>query len=181
MSIEHPFELYLERGESLYGGEAVTQLQHGLQAAAMAAEGGESDALVIAALLHDVGHLLNPASETASREGRDLKHEWSGARFLARWFGPEVTRPIALHVDAKRYLARDPAYVASLSEESLRTLALQGGPMRDEEAQAFRAQPGFAGALKLRAWDDAAKIVDWQGPDLETYRGLCNQIGKDLS
>lgn len=180
MNIEHPFDLYHERGESLYGGEAVTQLQHGLQAAAAATAEGAEEALIVAALLHDVGHLLNPASETASEQGRDLKHEKSGARFLARWFGPEVTEPIALHVDAKRYLARDETYRRSLSGESQRTLELQGGPMSDAEAAFFRSCGGFEGALALRRWDDAAKVEDWQGPDLESYRAMTDRVARDL-
>ena len=180
MKVSHPFELYIERGESLYGGEAVTQLQHALQAAASAANAGAAEPLIVAALLHDIGHLINPASETASQQGRDLKHEASGAKFLARWFGPEVTEPVALHVEAKRYLARDPEYRATLSTESQRTLSLQGGPMNDAEADSFRAAAGADAALQLRSWDDAAKIRDWRGPGLESYRALVSRVGEGL-
>ena len=119
-------------GTGLYGGEAVTQTQHALQCAALAEADGASAHLVTAALLHDVGHVLDPEFETALEQGQDLVHEDVGERFLNDWFGDEVTQPVKLHVAAKRYLcAVDSSYFDKLSEASVLTLKLQGGPMSD--------------------------------------------------
>lgn len=174
--MKDPIALLLEHGHQLYGGEAVTQLQHALQTAAHAQRANASDALVLAALLHDIGHLLNPASELASRQGRDLRHEEVGARYLARFFGPAVYEPVRLHVPAKRYLARDPDYVLSLSEESQRTLALQGGPMDSHEAEIFRALPFSNDALRLRRWDDLAKDSTIKINGIGTYMAIQFQL-----
>jgi gamma-butyrobetaine dioxygenase len=164
-----PWELLAAAGEHRYDGEDVTQLQHALQAAAHAKAEGAPPALQLAALFHDVGHLLVKDAGAASAAGRDLRHERTGSRWLGRWYGDDVTGPIALHVDAKRVLARDPAYLVTLSDASRRTLALQGGPMGDDEAAAFRARPHAAEALRLRRWDDLAKDVDARVPGLEAW------------
>ena len=132
---------WLARGTGQYDREDVTQLEHALQTAALAVEDGATPALVLAALFHDLGHLLVPNAEAASVEGRDLRHERIGAAYLARTFGPAVSEPVRLHVHAKRYLARDPAYRATLSAESTRSLALQGGPMTAFEAHGFLSDP----------------------------------------
>jgi len=119
------------------------------QAAALAQAGGAADPLVAAALLHDVGHLRNES---------DSRHGVAGARWLTQWFAEPVTEPVRLHVAAKRYLcATEPGYLGRLSAESVRTLALQGGPMDAGEAAAFAAQPYFRDAVAVRRWDDLAK------------------------
>jgi predicted HD phosphohydrolase/ectoine hydroxylase-related dioxygenase (phytanoyl-CoA dioxygenase family) len=158
-----PLEDLLDRFEGplahqLYD-EAVTELSHGLQSAELAAAEGAPDALIAAALLHDVGHLLVgdlfPIEHTLER---DYRHEEVAERYLARWFGPEVTRPIALHVQAKRYLvATDPDYAAGLSPSSIRSLQIQGGAMSAQELASFRADPHWEQAVRLRLWDDLAK------------------------
>src|ERR1700760_1552856 len=126
-------ELFAGPGARDYLGEAVTIGEHMRQAGALAEATGAPAALVAAALLHDVGHLR---SETGARHGS------GGARWLAQWFGPEVTEPVRLHVAAKRYLcATEPGYFGRLSPESVRTLALQGGPMSPEQAAAVEALP----------------------------------------
>jgi predicted HD phosphohydrolase len=150
-----------EAAHQLYD-EAVTELGHGLQAAELAIAEGADDALVAAALLHDVGHLLVgdlfPIDQPLTK---DFVHEEVGARYLAKWFGPEVTEPVRLNVAAKRYLvATDPAYFATLSPSSVRSLEVQGGAMSDAEVAAFRALPGWEGAVRLRIWDDLAKDAD---------------------
>lgn len=155
--------------EARYDGEVISQLDHGLQAGARALAEGASDALAVAALLHDVGHLPGPDPDLAAADGRDLDHEAIGARWLARWFGPEVVEPVRLHVAAKRLLARDPAYLESLSPASRRSLAVQGGPFTDDEAAAFRAGPFAEDALRLRRWDDLAKDPDAHPPGLEAW------------
>lgn len=152
--------------------ESVTQLEHALQSGALAAERGNPQPLVLAALLHDVGHLL--ADEHDGHDdflARDLHHERIGARWLARAFGPEITEPIALHVDAKRYLcAMDPAYHDGLSASSRRSLVVQGGPMSADEAARFAALPHAEAAVELRRIDDLAKRAGHEVPPASAYR-----------
>jgi gamma-butyrobetaine dioxygenase len=141
--------LFAGAGARDYLGEAVTIGVHMRQAGALAEAAGAPGALVAAALLHDVGHLR---SET------DSKHGGAGARWLSQWFGEAVTEPIRLHVAAKRYLcATEPGYFERLSAESVRTLALQGGPMTPAQAAAFEALPFAQDAVAVRRWDDEAK------------------------
>lgn len=167
--------LYARRGRSHYE-EAVSQTAHAVQAAALAQAAGAADALVAAALLHDVGHLLEPDDHRRLR-ARDLHHELLGARFLATWFGPEVTEPIRLHVAAKRYLcAIEPAYLDALSPASVRSLALQGGEMSAAEAARFENRPGGASAAALRRWDDLAKRTDLVGPSFDDHLGLLRRL-----
>ena len=172
MNGEDVLELFNARGGGAYHGEAVTQREHALQAAALAESEGATDALIVAALLHDVGHLLSGFAEDGADAGLDDRHEYAGASWLAEHFGPEVVEPIRLHVDAKRYLcATDPAYERGLSAASMASLALQGGPMTAAEAARFEANPRSADALRLRRWDDAAKVPGLFVPDLDHYEG----------
>ena len=152
-SVDELLELYERRGGERYG-EDVTQAAHALQCAEHARRDAASDAMVAAALLHDVGHLL---VDTAV-EGDD-RHEAEGARALAALLGPEVAAPVALHVTAKRWrCAVEPGYLASLSAASVASLELQGGPLLDPAARSrFERHPSFDGAVALRGWDDAAK------------------------
>ncbi|MFO0907176.1 MAG: HD domain-containing protein [Isosphaeraceae bacterium] len=162
--------LFAERGDSAYGGEAVSQREHALQAAALARSSGADAALITAALLHDIGHLLHHLPDDAPDQGVDDVHESLAARWLARWFGAEVVEPVRLHVAAKRYLcAVEPEYLERLSEPSILSLRLQGGPMTDEEVRAFRASPHVARAVALRRWDDEAKDPTWVVPEFEAY------------
>jgi gamma-butyrobetaine dioxygenase len=136
-------------GAGEYLGEAVTIGEHMRQAGALARAAGAPDRLVAAALLHDVGHLLHSS---------DARHGTAGADWLATWLPPMVTEPVRLHVPAKRYLCfAEPGYSGLLSPESVRTLALQGGPMTVDEAAAFEAGPYAADAVAVRRWDDQAK------------------------
>ncbi len=162
--------LFETRGGSEYGGEAVTQLEHALQAARLAEQESGSDALVVAALLHDVGHLLHDLPEDAPEAGIDDHHENAAANFLGRHFPPPVTEPVRLHVAAKRYLcAVDPTYLESLSEPSRVSLGLQGGPMSGDEVASFDANPYAADAVRLRRWDDAAKVRGLSTPALADF------------
>lgn len=141
------------RGSGMYGGEAVTQLEHALQCATLAKEDGASAELIVAALLHDICHL---APDT---DDRRQPHEKLAGEWLADLFSPSVTEPIRLHVDAKCYLcAIDPLYWSTLSPMSQKSLAWQGGPFSPEEAADFSAQLYAEDAERLRRWDDAAKI-----------------------
>jgi phosphonate degradation associated HDIG domain protein len=147
-----------KHGNDLYGGEPVTQLQHALQCAQLAENEGASPALITAALLHDVGHLLEDDFEDAPEHAEDRRHEDLGDAFLSKWFGPNVTEPVRLHVAAKRYLcAVEPGYYDALSPMSQHSLMLQGGPMSDTEVAAFEANPHAENAVRLRRWDDRGK------------------------
>ena len=160
--------LYASPGAMRMYDEAVTELDHALQAAALAHSDGAPDHLVAAALLHDVGHLVSDDNVTLDDDlTDDFHHERVGARFLTRWFGPEVTAPVALHVAAKRYLcAVEPGYLDALSPSSTRSLGLQGGPMSAAEVDAFERRPHHDAAVQVRRWDDQAKIA---GLDVGTF------------
>ena len=162
--------LRLGAGED-YVGEAVTQLEHALQCAALADRAGLDEVEVLAALLHDVGHLDAPASAPRMAELGVVDHEVLGARFLESLGAPErLCRLVAGHVQAKRYLvATRPGYAARLSVASLGTLAFQGGPMSVTEVEAFDADPLRDAYLRLRSYDEAAKVPGARVSDLTTY------------
>jgi len=142
--------LFAGPGARDHMGEPVPIGEHMLQAGALAEGAGADGALVAAALLHDIGHLLG--------EDEEDRHGAAGANWLSRWFGDAVTEPVRLHVPAKRYLcATEPGYFGLLSVESVRTLSLQGGPMTAAEVTAFEALPFSGDAVAVRRWDDQAK------------------------
>ena len=168
--------LFAERGSAEYRGEAVTQLEHALQAATFAERAGLPASGIAAALLHDIGHLLHGHGEDCASEGIDDQHEDLGVRFLRRGFGPAVTEPIRLHVAAKRYLtASRPDYLARLSPASLQSLELQGGPMTPTETRAFESEPFFAVAIQVREFDDSAKVVGFTTPPFKHFRKYLEQ------
>jgi phosphonate degradation associated HDIG domain protein len=161
--------LYAERGHLHYG-EGVTELEHALQAADLANQAGELPELVVACLLHDIGHLSHDLGEGIAEQGVDAGHEELSAQILAAWFGPEVAEPARLHVAAKRYLCRvDPDYLETLSAPSVLSLRLQGGPLSIHEAEDFARNPHHAAAVRLRRYDDLAKVPGKPVPGLEAY------------
>ena len=163
-------ETFEATGHSLYGGEAVTQLEHALQCATLALHEGAPEPLVTACLLHDYGHLVHDLGGDAAGRGVDDRHEYRALRPLRRLYGEQVTAPIRLHVEAKRYLcAVRPGYYAGLSDASRRSLALQGGPFTLAEAEAFSDQPYAEDAVHLRLWDDRAKTPFTSTPKLAYY------------
>lgn len=177
--VGHLLALLAALGSDRYGGEEVTQLAHALQCATFAQQSGAPDSLVAAALLHDIGHLVNPKDEGATLRGIDAAHEKVGAAYLARWFGPAVTAPIAQHVAAKRYLCTaEDGYFARLSDESVRSLAVQGGPFSAREAEAFRARPYAEDAVALRRWDELAKDPEMVTPSLEDFRPVLERAAR---
>jgi phosphonate degradation associated HDIG domain protein len=172
-SVDAVFELLAAGGGEAYFGEPVTVLEHCLQAAWFVQRKGAEDTLVAAALLHDLGHLLHDAGEDAAQRGLDTQHEELGVTALQNHLPPTVLDPIKLHVAAKRYLCHaEPRYFASLSPASVKSLALQGGPMSGEEAAAFLALPHAREAITVRRADDAAKVEGLAVPELKTYRPL---------
>jgi gamma-butyrobetaine dioxygenase len=174
--VDEIIRLFETRGGRDYLGEPVSQLEHALQAAHLAVQAGAPDELIAASLLHDIGHLLGPEENPADR-GVDGIHEEVGAAWLAARFGPGVTEPVRLHVPAKRYLcAADPAYQAALSEASLHSLALQGGPMNSDQLREFEENSHYRAAVALRRWDDAAKIPGLSVPGVRSYTDLLRNI-----
>jgi phosphonate degradation associated HDIG domain protein len=158
--------LFATRGHRLYAGEPVTQLEHALQTAHLAHEAGAGATLVTAALLHDLGHLLNDLGDTPTLRGLDDHHEQVAIPRLRGRFPEAVLAPIRLHVKAKRYLCArgngtltGPQYLGGLSADSVRSLRLQGGSFSALEADAFIAQPHAEDAVRLRQWDDQAKVA----------------------
>jgi phosphonate degradation associated HDIG domain protein len=162
--------LFRDKGDREYAGEPVSQLEHALQSAALADAEGASEELVAAALLHDLGHLVNDLGETPTARGLDDGHQYAALKLLRGALPPSVLEPIRLHVDAKRYLcATDPDYLALLSPDSVRSLALQGGVFDAEAARRFDAQPFAADAVRVRLWDDRAKAAGAATPPLAHY------------
>jgi [1-hydroxy-2-(trimethylamino)ethyl]phosphonate dioxygenase len=171
--------IYDRRGASAYFGEAVTVTEHCLQAAYFARAADAPEALVIAALLHDVGHLVSAVPDDIAEWTDDAHHELVGGGWLAKRFGPEISEPVRLHVPAKRYLcATDPGYFSKLSAASVVTLKLQGGPMTAAEIAAFEAKPYWREAIRVRQWDDEGKIAGLRTPDFSSYAALIDRLAK---
>jgi len=159
-----------------YIGESVSQLEHALQCAKFAADSGADEETVLGAMLHDVGHLQLDVDQDESSLARMgalgvQNHEVVGASYLLRLgFSDKVAQLVCGHVQAKRYLVwKHDHYARKLSPASKLTLEYQGGPMNDAEAQAFEQSPMFDAILKLRSWDDKAKVVGLRVPDLDHY------------
>ena len=164
----------LARGQANdYIGEPVSQLEHALQAAFLARRACATDSEVIAALCHDIGHWCDAESPQMSELGT-VEHEKIGQCYLKRLgMADEVADLVAMHVDAKRNQAAiRPRYFDKLSDASMATLDYQGGVMRSDEIEKFEQHPMFNSALRLRAWDEAAKVPEAKVDELETYRAL---------
>ena len=168
--------MYKVKGDRAYEGEGVSQLAHALQSAQFAERAGAPAELVCAALLHDIGHLLNDKGETPTLRGVDDLHQYMALPFLRPYFPEAVLGPIRLHVDAKRYLCATRAeYFSQLSEDSKRSLQLQGGVFSAEEAERFISQPHAAEAVRVRLWDDAAKTPGAATPDLAHFEPVLRE------
>ncbi len=167
--------LYEGYGGAEYAGEKVSQLEHMAQAAQLAEEQGYDEEVVLAAFLHDIGHISEAAKGDNEMDGFGIKdHEELGAEFLReKGFSKKVVRLVESHVEAKRYLTvKDPSYYAQLSEASKKTLEFQGGPMTEDEAAAFEQYPLFNLIIQMRKWDELAKIENKPLPDLQHYRTM---------
>jgi predicted HD phosphohydrolase len=177
MTTDGIFDLMARRGAGRYGLSAVSQLEHALQSAALAAQRSLGDEMVIAALFHDLGHLLAGDDVDLAAQGIDDEHEQASARILDSLYGGSVAEPVRLHVAAKRYLCGvNPDYFEKLSTDSRESLALQGGPMSRQEIAAFDRLDHRAAALALRIIDDEAKVPGLATPGLETYRPLAARL-----
>jgi predicted HD phosphohydrolase len=174
---EEVLSIYGRLGSGAYFGERVSMLEHGLQAAHFASVQSAPETLVIAALLHDVGHLLEAVPDEIEDWISDARHEEAGARWLAQRFAPAIAEPVRLHVLAKRYLcATDSHYFAQLSSASVHTLKLQGGPMVASEIEHFQAQAYHREALLLRRCDDQGKVAGLKTPALRDYAGRIDAL-----
>jgi len=171
--------LYAARGAQAYFGERVSMSEHGLQAAHFAQIEGAPEPLVVAALLHDIGHLLESVPDDIVEWTLDARHEEIGARWLARHFDAAVCEPVRLHVPAKRYLcATDAGYFARLSSASVHTLKLQGGPMSPREQAQFEDERFSREAVRLRLWDDQGKVAGLKTAPLEDYAALIERVAR---
>ncbi len=164
-------------GKEIYAGEAITVSEHMLQTAALAQASGAPDALVAAALLHDIGHLTGEFGSLATDESVDRHHADAGARMLAADFPPIVVDCVRLHVAAKRYLcAVEPHYYAGLSPASQHSLALQGGPMDADAVTAFCREPFHQAAVSVRRWDDGGKATEATAGTFDLFRPLLERV-----
>ncbi len=168
-------EMYKNHGGEEYAGEKISQLEHMTQAAELAAQQGHDEDVILAAFLHDIGHICVSAQGDQAMDGWGVKdHEEIGADYLkTKGFSKKVVRLVESHVQAKRYLTyKDPEYYDQLSEASKKTLEYQGGRMLQEEAEAFEHYPLFDLIIKMRRWDEEAKMENMQVPDLEHYKKI---------
>jgi phosphonate degradation associated HDIG domain protein len=179
LTVDEIDRLLRVRGDQQYGREAVSQLEHALQCAHLAEQAGETPHTVAAALLHDLGHLL--AAEREHRDDDDLQrddlHQYVAIPFLRGLLPDAVLEPIGLHVDAKRCLCcTEAGYWGTLSSASKRSLELQGGAMLFAQAQAFMARPFAEEALRMRRYDDRAKVPGLPTPPLDHYLALLADV-----
>lgn len=173
-------EVFAKRGSGAYFGESVSMVEHALQAAYFAQAAAAPPSLVVAALLHDIGHLVVEVPDDLADWTEDARHEDVGSAWLADRFSAEVCEPVRLHVPAKRYLcATNAHYSSQLSPASVVTLKLQGGPMSVAEVSRFETERYHKEAVQVRQWDDRGKIAGLVTPRLEDYRALIEGLARD--
>jgi len=172
--VDQLFALLETAGQSAYFGEPVTQVEHALQCAQLARDSGAGEEMIIAALLHDIGHLLEEDGLQRHENVGVIDHDAAGARYLRdRGFSDRVAALVGGHVEAKRYLTTtNPSYFARLSPASVATLELQGGPMTAEQAAVFEGDPLKDDKLRLRSWDETGKRPGCPVAPLSSYREL---------
>jgi phosphonate degradation associated HDIG domain protein len=174
---EEILALFARRGSGAYFGESVSMTEHMLQAAHFAQLESAAPHLVLAALLHDVGHLVEEVPDDLADWTHDARHEEVGSRWLAARLPPSVAEPVRLHVPAKRYLcATDSGYYSLLSPASVVTLKLQGGPMNETEVARFEQQAFYRDAVRVRRWDDQGKVVGLKTPQLPDYAAMIGEL-----
>ena len=175
--VDHIEDVFKRRGAESYLGEQVTMAQHMLQTAQCAEQAGADNSQIVAALLHDIGHYKNEIPETSLAKGVDNFHEEAGANFLEDYFPLSVVEPIRQHVAAKRYLcATRPSYFYKLSEASVHSLNLQGGPMCEDEVREFEKNPYLKDILKVRYLDEAGKSEHMSIPSFSYFAPMVQRI-----
>lgn len=176
LSVDEILELYEKRGARMYGSEPVSQAEHALQCAMLAGEAGASAELIAAAFLHDVGHLIAELPHTLERESDDV-HQYLAIPFLRGTFADAVLEPIRLHVDAKRYLCKvERGYWDALSPASKHSLELQGGSYDQLAAERFLGRRFAWDAIRLRRWDDQAKLAARETPNVRDFEPLLRSV-----
>ena len=158
--------------KSLYIGEELTMSEHMIQTAMLAEKNKCTNDLICSSLLHDYGHFVLEDPNQLVSNHIDGNHETIGANYLKEYFSNEIIEPILLHVDAKKYLARNKKYFDDLSEASKTSLKLQGGIMSDNEAKQFEKNKNYKNAIKLRRFDEGAKKQNIKIKDIKDYKEL---------
>ncbi len=175
--VEYLRDIFLRRGAESYLGESVTMSQHMLQTAYNAEKAGEPAWVITSALLHDIGHYTGEFPEDYIEQGVDNRHEHTGPAILEKFFDAEIVEPVRLHVQAKQYLcAVDPDYLGDLSDASVKTLELQGGPFNSDQVAAFEKNPHLETTIKIRKYDDGGKVAGVQTPDIDHYLAIVQQV-----
>ncbi|SEW37944.1 phosphonate degradation operons associated HDIG domain protein [Aliiroseovarius sediminilitoris] len=169
--------IFDRRGGEEYLGEPVTMAEHMLQGATIAEQSGQPEEIIVGALLHDIGHFTSEFGTYSMDDTEDRHHEDAGAEVLERFFPSVITDCVRYHVAAKRYLcATKPAYFDRLSEASVHSLMLQGGPMSDEEIAAFEKNPNLKQIIAVRYLDDAGKRDDMETPDFWHFAPMVQRM-----
>lgn len=170
-------DIFERCGHEEYLGEPVTMAQHMLQGAAIAEKNNMGEDIIVAALLHDIGHFTSEFGTFSMDDTEDKFHEEAGAEVLAEFFPSLITDCVRYHVAAKRYLcATKPVYFKRLSEASVHSLHLQGGPMSPGEVKAFEQNPNLEKIIQVRYLDEAGKDPDMQTPDYWHYAPMVQRL-----
>ncbi|MEM7225492.1 MAG: HD domain-containing protein [Pseudomonadota bacterium] len=170
-------DIFERRGGEQYLGESVTMAEHMLQGATMAERAGQPETIVVAALLHDIGHFTSEFGTFTMADTADRYHEEAGAKVLERFFPEEVVDCVRHHVAAKRYLcAVRPEYLERLSPASIHSLHLQGGPMAAEEVARFEKNPNLKAILQVRHLDDAGKRAGEDTPPFSHFAPMVQRV-----
>ena len=170
-------DIFERRGGEEYLGEPVTMAEHMLQGATLAEQAGQNEVIIVAALLHDIGHFTSEFGTFSMDDTEDRHHEEAGAAILQRFFPSVVTDCVRYHVAAKRYLcATRPDYFKRLSEASVHSLELQGGPMDDTEVAEFEKNPNLEQIIQVRYLDEAGKHADMTTPPFSHFAPMVQRI-----
>jgi phosphonate degradation associated HDIG domain protein len=170
-------DIFRRRGGEEYLGEPVTMAEHMLQGAYFAEQRGEEEEIIVAALLHDIGHFTSEFGTFSMDDTHDRHHEEAGAQVLERFFPVLVVDCVREHVAAKRYIcATDPSYFDELSAASIHSLNLQGGPMNAAEVAAFEKNPNFQKIVRVRRLDDAGKVAGLKTPGFDHYAPMVQRV-----